>query len=134
LNDNDRRELADGPTVTVSYKGFTPMEAQNIAVAKHLEHFKKTIDRITSCSIVVASPAKHQKSGGIFDISIRARLPGGKEVDITRPPNNDPRYEDFYFALNDSFKRAERQLKDEAKKLRGDIKLHKQRNESPDDI
>jgi hypothetical protein len=134
LSENDRRELIDGPAVTISYRGFTPMEAQNLAVAKHMEHFKKTIERITSCSIVVTSPGKHQTSGGIFDISIRARMPGGKEVDITRPPNHDPRYEDFYFALNDSFKRAERQLKDEAEKLRGHVKLHKQKLKDTNDI
>jgi Sigma 54 modulation protein / S30EA ribosomal protein len=134
LNENVRRELVDGPAVTVSYRGFTPMEAQNLAVAKHMEHFKKTIERITSCSIVVTSPGKHQKSGGMYDISIRARMPGGKEVDITKPPSHDPRYVDFYFALNDSFKRAERQLKDEAKKLRGDVKLHKLKLKKTDDF
>jgi hypothetical protein len=116
--------LPTAPAIGISYKGFEPMEAQTRAVAKHLDHLERDFGRLVSCNIVITAPGRHHRSGRLFEISIRARLPGDKEVDITRPPKEDPRYEDFYFALNDSFKRAQRQLKNKASKLRGDVKVH----------
>ncbi len=108
----------------VSYKGFQPMESQMLAVAKHIAHFEKAFPQTNSICVVITSPGKVHRNGDLFGVSIRARLPTGKEIDVTHTPANDERYEDFYFALNDAFKRARRQLKDKAMRLRGAVKTH----------
>ena len=43
-------------------------------------------------------------------LTIYLSLPEGREVNIGRTPQNDERYADIDYALNDAFKRARRQL------------------------
>lgn len=107
----------------ISFRGFQAMEAQTQAIEKQVAHFAKGFPNIKSLSLVVACPGHHHRKGDVFEISFRARLPTGKEIDISNKPDDD-RYADFYFALNDVFKRARRQLKVKSEKLRGDVKTH----------
>jgi cold shock CspA family protein len=51
-------------------------------------------------------------------------LPEGREVNIARTPQDDERHSDLNYALNDAFKRARRQLQDQARKLQGQVKQH----------
>ena len=108
----------------ITYRGFQPMEAQIEAVDRHITQFEKAFPHTTSLTVVITCPPKHHRHGELFEISIRARMPTGKEVDVTHQREDDERYADFYFALNDSFKRARRQLKDKATRLRGEVKSH----------
>jgi hypothetical protein len=57
-------------------------------------------------------------------ITIHLSLPDGREVNIGRTPQNDERYADIDYALNDAFKRARRQLQDEVRKMQGLVKHH----------
>ena len=107
----------------ISFRGFKPMEAQTSAIEKQIAHFTTGFPHISSISLVVASPGQHHRKGDVFEIGLRARLPTGKEIDVSSRPK-DERYGDFYFALNDTFKRARRLLKDMAEKLRGEVKSH----------
>jgi hypothetical protein len=107
----------------ISFRGFKPMEAQTQAIEKQIAHFAKGFPFINSLSLIVASPGHHHRNGEVFEIGLRARLPTGKEIDISNRPK-DERYADFYFALNDVFKRARRHLNGKSEKLRGDVKTH----------
>jgi ribosome-associated translation inhibitor RaiA len=107
----------------IAYRGFEPMEAQIRAVEKELQDFEKYFSHVTSCSVIVTSPGSRHRNGDAFEITIRARLPTGKEIDVSKESGDD-RYADFYFALSDSFKRAKRQLKEKATRLRGEVKTH----------
>jgi ribosome-associated translation inhibitor RaiA len=116
----------------VSYKGFQPMESQVLAVEKHISQFENAFPQTNSICVVVTCPGKNHRNGDMFEVSIRARLPTGKEIDVSHTPNNDDRYGDFYFALNDAFKRARRQLKDKTMRLRGEVKTHVAKLKLPD--
>lgn len=107
----------------ISFRGFQPLDSQTLAIEKQIAHFERGFPLINSLSLVVARPGNHHNKGDVFDISLRVRLPTGKEID-TSSRLKDERYADFYFALNDVFKRARRQLNDKAEKLRGDVKTH----------
>ena len=48
----------------------------------------------------------HHRTGGLYEITIHLSLPEGREVNIGRTPQNDERYADIDYALNDAFKRA----------------------------
>ena len=99
------------------------MEAKTQTIEKHIAHFTKGFPLISSLSLVVASPGNHHRKGEVFEVSLRARLPTGKEIDISNRLKDD-RYADFNFALNDVFKRARRHLKGKSEQLRGDVKTH----------
>ena len=103
------------------------LELQGVAVtghirtliARNLSKIEKRFGRATACRIVVRAPGKHHKNGEPYAISVRIALPAGKEVIVDHMPSEDERLADFDFALNDAFKRALRQLGDDAKILQG---------------
>jgi len=54
-------------------------------------------------------------------------LPEGREVNVGRTPTVDERYADLTFAVDNAFKRARRQLQDQARRLAGHVKHHDER-------
>ena len=110
--------------VEIDFQGFTPNDRQKAAVKGHIELFERRFGRISSGRIVAIGPGGHHHTGGLYEINIRLRLPTGKEVDASRTHHVDERHSDFFFALNDAFKRARRQLQDKVGRLQGKVKLH----------
>jgi cold shock CspA family protein len=93
-------------------------------VVKHIEQLESRFGRITACRVVVKGPGDHKRTGGLYGISIHLAIPNSKDVSVGRTPQNDERYADIHFAINDSFKRARRQLQDRVRRLRGQVKHH----------
>ena len=94
--------------------------------AQKLDEFFK---HVTSCRVVVEVPHKHHQQGKHFNVRIDIGVPGSEIV------VNRDHAEDVYVALRDAFNAAQRQLKDYARKLRGDVKTHKpKRANKSDDI
>ncbi len=93
--------------------------------AKKLDEF---FDHIMSCRVVVEVPHKHHHQGKQFNVRIDISVPGSEIV------VNRDHAEDVYVALRDAFDAAKRQLEDYARKLHGNVKVHKQKrtNESGD--
>ena len=75
---------------------------------------------------MLKAPGGHHRTGGLYEINIRLALPEGREVNIGRTPQADERHADLSFALNDAFKRARRQLEDQADRMAGNVKTHVQ--------
>jgi len=94
-------------------------------IDKHVAQLEERSGRITAGRVVVKAPSGHQRTGGLYEITIHLSLPEGREVNIGRTPQNDERYADIDYALNDAFKRARRQLQDEVRKMQGQVKHHK---------
>jgi cold shock CspA family protein len=109
--------------VEIDFQGFNPSEWQVKSVRHHMDMLEKKFQRISSGRIIVKWPGEHHRSGGLYEINIRLRLPTGKEVDVSRTSHLDERHADFNFALNDAFKRARRQLQDKVRKLQGKVKV-----------
>ena len=80
--------------------------------------------RITACRIVLNGPGRHHRKGGLYEVHIRLALPDGREVNVERTPPEDKRHSDLAFALNDAFKHARRQLEDQLRRTRGEVKHH----------
>lgn len=93
-------------------------------IADHVKKLEQLYGRITACRVVVKGPGHRHQSGGLYDINIRLALPDGYEVNIGRTPKADERHSDLPFAVNDAFRRAGRQLQDNARRMRGEIKSH----------
>lgn len=108
--------------IEIDFKGFDGSEAQKAAIARHLAEVERRFGRIVSGRVVVKAPDKHHRKGAPFEISIRLKLPAGREVDVSRTPGVDERYADFNFALGDAFRRAERQLHDAVERMQGEVK------------
>ena len=83
--------------------------------AKKLDEF---FNRIMSCRVVVEMPHKHHHQGKQFNVRLDISIPG-HEIAVNRD-----HAEDVYVALRDAFDAAKRQLEDQARKMRGDVKTH----------
>lgn len=90
----------------------------------HVRVLESRYGRITSCRVVVTGPGHRHHTGGLFDVRIHLSLPQGREVGVSRVDHSDERLSDIRFAINDAFKRARRQLQDQARKLQGQTKHH----------
>lgn len=82
--------------------------------------------RITACRVSVRGPAGRHRTGGPYEIGIHLELPDGRRVDAGRAPHLDTRYGDPWFAINDTFKRARRQLQDNVRRMQGATKVHEE--------
>lgn len=110
--------------VEIAFQEMVASPAVHDMIENHVKKLEELYGRITACRIVVNGPGKHHKTGGQYDVNIRVALPDGREVNVGRTPKDDERYSDLPFAINDAFKRAGRQLQDDARRMEGAVKVH----------
>jgi cold shock CspA family protein len=110
--------------IKIDFQGMDAKPDVRAAIVKHVDQLEERFGRLTSGRIVVKAPGGHHRTGGLYEINIHLALPEGRAVNIDRTPQNDERFADLNFALNDAFKRARRQLQDQARKLQGQVKQH----------
>lgn len=86
--------------------------------AKKLNTFH---DGIISCKVVVEIPHRSQRKGSAYLVRIELMVPG-TEVVVKKEPDKD-----LYAAIVNSFDAAERQLKSQTRKQRGEVKRHEEK-------
>jgi len=92
------------------------LETRIREAAAKLEQFHP---RITSCRVIVDETQKHHLQGRQFRVRVDVRAPGHEEAVSTLH-----HHEDVYVAVRDAFDSVRRQLEDEVREARGDVKLH----------
>lgn len=110
--------------VEIDFQGMAAKLDVQDTVARHLQQLEDRYGRITAGRVIVKAPGGHHHTGGLFDINIRLAFPEGREVNVGHTRQDDERYADLGFAVNDAFKRARRQLQDQVRRLQGAVKLH----------
>ncbi len=108
----------------IDFQGMEPRADLSARIEEKIAHLEKLYGRMTACRVVVRGPGGHHRAGGHYEFNIHIALPDGREVAVTRTPDPDERFQDVHFALNDAFKRADRQLEDAVRRIRGDMKHH----------
>ena len=92
------------------------LEARIRESAAKLEQFHP---RITSCRVAVDEIDKHQHHGRQYRVKVEVHAPGHEQAVSTLH-----HHEDVYVALRDAFDSARRQLEEEVREARGDVKRH----------
>jgi len=110
--------------IEVDFQGMDASSETRGAIAKHLAQLERRFGRVTAGRVIVRAPSGHHQTGGLYEINIHLTLPEGRDVNIDRTPQNDERHADLNYALNAAFKRARRQLQDQADKMKGKVKHH----------
>src|SRR3974390_2025344 len=108
----------------IEFEGFQASPELQAAIEKHIADLEGRFGRVTAGRVVVKGPSDHHQTGGQYHVSVRLALPDGREVNIGRTPNEDERYSDLTFAVDNAFRRARRQLQDQARVMRGQTKQH----------
>ena len=108
----------------IDFQGMDAKAAIREAIEKQVAQLEERFGRVTAGRVVVKAPGGRHRTGGLYEINIHLALPEGRDVNIDHTRQNDERYSDLDFALNDTFKRARRQLQDQVRVMRGDVKHH----------
>jgi ribosome-associated translation inhibitor RaiA len=109
----------------ISFQGGDASDALSQLITEHVETLEQLHGRMTACHVVIKIPDKHHRTSGLFSANIHMSLPGGIDINVDHTPQADDRFASPQFAVNDSFRRAKRLLKERAQKQRGAVKtLH----------
>lgn len=108
--------------VQIDFQGMEPRESLRAVIFEHIAGLEDRFGRITAGRVLLKAPGQHHRSGGLYEVHIKLALPDGREVDVAHTPQNDERYTDVHYALNNAFKRARRQLQDQVRRLQGHVK------------
>lgn len=108
----------------LDFQGMEPNTAIQDEVAEHVRQLEQRFGHIISCRVVVKGPGHHHRNGGLHQVNIHLGLPDGRLVTVDHVPQDDERFADLRYALNDSFKRARRQLQEQADRMRHNVKHH----------
>jgi ribosome-associated translation inhibitor RaiA len=109
----------------ISFQGGDASDALSQMITEHMEALEQLHGRMTACHVVIKIPDKHHRTSGLFSANIHMSLPGGIDINVDHTPQADDRFASPQFAVNDSFRRAKRLLKERAQKQRGAVKtLH----------
>jgi ribosomal subunit interface protein len=92
------------------------LEARIRDNAAKLEQFHP---RIMSCRVAVDEIDKHHHQGRQYRVKVEVRAPGHEQAVSTLH-----HHEDVYVALRDAFDSVRRQLEEEVREARGDVKIH----------
>jgi ribosome-associated translation inhibitor RaiA len=110
--------------IKIDFQGMDANSDVRTEIVKHVAQLEDRFGRLTAGRVVVKAPSGHHRTGGLYEINIHLALPEGRDINIDRTRQNDARYADLSFAVNDAFKRARRQLQDQMDRMKGDVKRH----------
>jgi cold shock CspA family protein/ribosome-associated translation inhibitor RaiA len=101
-------------------QGFEPSSHLREQIAAQLSKLERRYGRITACRVAIRAPNAHHKMGEPYFVSVHLALPSHRDVTVKPPPRGmDARQGNLTFAVNDAFRRANRQLRDHASRMRG---------------
>jgi len=107
----------------VQFLNLEPSSFIERAARKRAAKLERFVDDMISCRVTIEAPHLKQHHGNLYNVSIDVRVPG-KEIVVSRSPDDDHAYEDVYIALHDAFDAARRQIQDFQSERRGQVKRH----------
>jgi len=111
----------------VTFQGTKTSDAIRQMINEQVDALERFYGRMTACHVIFKAPDHHHRTGGLFDVTVHLKMPGGITVDVDRTPGLDERFANPLFAVSDAFRRARRRLQDRARVMRRDIKAHRPR-------
>jgi len=108
----------------IVFENIPPSDAVRQRILDEIAHLEDFYGRITSCRVVIDKPEKGRRKGTPFQVRIHLALPGGKEVAVRPSTAGHEWNSDWKVAIRKAFDAAERQLKKNVKRLRGEVKTH----------
>ncbi len=97
----------------VTFRDMDPSAALENEIRERAGRLERFFDRITSCRVMVEPSHKRHHKGNLYHIRIELGVPG-KELVVSRDPQDDHSHEDAYVAVKDAFETAKRRLEDYA--------------------
>ncbi|MGA8006264.1 MAG: HPF/RaiA family ribosome-associated protein [Burkholderiales bacterium] len=103
----------------ITLRHMPPSDALEARIRDQAAKLEEFHPNLVSCRVTVEETARHQQQGRQFQVRIDAHVPGHEIV------ANRDHHEDVYVALREAFESVVRQLEEDARVKRGDVKSHK---------
>jgi ribosomal subunit interface protein len=100
----------------ITVRGMAHSDALDARIRAKVAKLEEFYPQITSCRVAVEELGKHQQQGRHFQVKIDVRVPS-REILANRD-----HHEDVYVALRDAFDVLKRQLDEEIRLKRGEVK------------
>ena len=100
-------------------EGIKPSAHLREIIGNNVEKLEHRFGRITACRVAIQAPNAHHRMGEPYKVSVWISLPGHREIGVKPPKALDRQLGDLMFAVNDAFRRADRQLRDKVAKTKG---------------
>lgn len=102
----------------ITLRHMPPSDALEARIRDQAAKLEEFHPNLISCRVTIEEIARHQQQGRQFQVRIDAHVPGHEIV------ANRDHHEDVYVALRDAFAAVTRQLEEDIREKRGDVKLH----------
>ena len=109
--------------VQITFKEMSPSPAIEAWIRDHASKLARYHDHIVHCHVVIEAPHRRQRRGQLYDVRLEITVSGG-EVVVSHQGPKDEAHRDVYVALRDAFRAARRQLQDQVRRQRGQVKRH----------
>ena len=109
----------------ITFRGMAPSDAIESVIRERAAKLERFYDRITRCHVTVDVPHRHHHKGRLYAVRIDLTTPTGN-IEVTRNPPDDGAHEDFQVVVRDAFNAVGRQLQDQVRYRRGDVKAHEE--------
>ena len=106
-------------TPQITYRGMEHSPAMDSRIQELTAKLEDLNPKITHCHVVVNEVDKHKNKGNLFEVRIDCHVPG-KDIVATHH-----KHEDAYQAINLAFEVLHRQLEEDVRMARGEVKRHR---------
>ena len=101
----------------ITYRGLDHSPALDARIVEQTSKLEDLHPKITMCHVVVDELDKHKRKGNLFEVRIDLHVPG-REI-ATHAQHEDP-----YTAATNAFDHMYRQLEEDIRIQRGEVKRH----------
>ena len=102
----------------ITYRGMEHSAAFDARIRELSAKLDEFHPKITRCHVVVDELDRHKTKGNLFEVRIDLHVPG-REIVASHQQHEDP-----YVALTAAFDVMYRQLAEDIRKVRGEVKAH----------
>ena len=109
---------------TIVFENMEPSDFVRARIGREVARLERFFGRGTSCRVVMRAPAAHHAKGGPFSVRVHIEMPGQRSVVVSRLPPERTALADPHVAIHEAFKAARRQLQDQVRLMRREVKAH----------
>lgn len=102
----------------ITYRGMPHSPAMDARIGELSAKLDAFHPKITHCHVVIDEIDKHKRKGNLFEVRIDMHVPGREIV-------ASEQHEDAYVAIGHAFDVAYRQLEEDIRIKRGEVKQHR---------
>jgi ribosomal subunit interface protein len=102
----------------ITYRGIDRSPALDARIRELTNKLETFHPKVTSCHVIVDEHDRHKQKGNLFEVRVDVHVPG-HEIVASKQQHEDP-----YAAVTDAFHVMFRQLEEDIRKLRGEVKRH----------